>query len=77
MAARLWRQRQAAEALGYDYITVLGSEDYYPRAGYIPAEQLGIRAPFEVPPENFMALRLREDAAPLSGVLRYAAEFGL
>ena len=36
--------RQAAEALGYDYITVLGSEDYYPRAGYIPAEQLGIRA---------------------------------
>ena len=69
--------RQAAEALGYDSITVLGSEDYYPRAGYIPAEQLGIRAPFEVPPENFMALRLREDAAPLSGVLRYAAEFGL
>ena len=69
--------RQAAEALGYDYITVLGSEDYYPWAGYIPAEQLGIRAPFEVPPENFMALRLREDAGPVSGVLRYAAEFGL
>ena len=45
--------------------------------GYIPAEQLGIRAPFEVPPENFMALRLREDAAPVNGVLRYAAEFGL
>ena len=39
--------------------------------------RLGILPPFEVPAENFMALRLREDAPPVSGVLNYPKEFGI
>ena len=66
-----------ARELGYGYSVVLGSENYYPRSGYIPADQMGIHAPFEVPAENFMAFRLREDAAPVHGVVEYAPEFGI
>ena len=68
--------RQIA-ALGYDWSVVLGSETYYPRFGYQPACALGIRAPFDVPDENFMAIRLRPDAPALSGVMQYAPEFGI
>ena len=64
-------------ALGYDWSVVLGSETYYPRFGYQPARALGIRAPFDVPDENFMAIRLRPDAPALSGVMQYAPEFGI
>ncbi len=64
-----------AAKLGYRYTVVLGSEKYYPRFGYLPAEQIGIRAPFDVSPKNFMAKRLREDAGPICGVVRYAPEF--
>lgn len=66
-----------AKRLGYGYSVVLGSEHYYPRAGYRPAKEFGIEPPFDAPPENFMAVRLREDAPPVSGVVQYAKEFGL
>lgn len=66
-----------ARKLGYEYSVVLGSDKYYPREGYIPAKELGIQAPFEVPSENFMALRLTEDADPVCGILKYAPEFGI
>lgn len=66
-----------AREMGFFYSVVLGSEAYYPRFGYVPSVRLGILPPFEVPAENFMAIRLREDAPPVSGVLRYAGEFGL
>ena len=58
-------------------ILVLGSEEYYPRAGYRPAEELGVTVPEGFPSASFMALRLREDAGPLSGTVAYAPEFGL
>ena len=63
--------------LGYEYSVVLGSETYYPRTGYVPAKQLGILAPFEVPSENFMAVKLKENAEPVGGVVKYAPEFGI
>lgn len=66
-----------AEDLGYAYILVLGSERYYPRVGYRPAEEFGAAVPEGIPSVNFMALRLREDAEPLSGAVAYAPEFGL
>lgn len=65
-----------AQELGYDYSVVLGSDEYYPRAGYAPAESLGILPCFDVPSENFMACKLREDAPAISGVVTYAKEFG-
>lgn len=66
-----------AAALGYGWSVVLGSETYYPRLGYAPAAQFGIAAPSGIPAENLMAVRLREDAAPLHGTLVYPAAFGI
>lgn len=66
-----------AAALGYGWSVVLGSEAYYPRLGYAPAAQFGIAAPSGIPAENLMAVRLREDAAPLHGTLVYPAAFGI
>jgi len=66
-----------AKELNYEYSIVLGSETYYPRTGYLPANMFGITAPFEVPQENFMAYKLKDAAGKICGVLRYAKEFGI
>lgn len=68
---------QVAADLGYGYSVVLGHEAYYPKAGYVPAKEYGIEAPFDVPPENFMAKKLRADAEPVKGIVQYAKEFGI
>lgn len=66
-----------AKELGYHYSIVLGSEKYYPKFGYIPASQYGIIAPFEVPNENFMAIKLNDKHKEITGVVKYAEEFGI
>lgn len=66
-----------AKEMGYQYSLVLGSERYYPRAGYLPAEQFGIEVPDGIPSINFMAIQLAENAQPISGAVIYAKEFGL
>ena len=66
-----------AKELGYTYSIVLGSEKYYPRVGYLPAKNFGISPSFDVPSENFMAYRLREDVPNICGILKYAKEFGI
>lgn len=66
-----------ARELGYEYSVVLGSERYYGKMGYSPAKDCGIFPPFEVPDENFMACKLIENAPAVSGVVRYAKEFGI
>lgn len=68
--------RIAAES-GYGYSVVLGHETYYPKMGYLPADEFGIKPPFDVPRENFMAYKIKEDASELQGTLRYAREFGI
>ena len=66
-----------AQKLGYEYSVVLGSEKYYPKAGYISAETFGIHPPFDVPKENFMARKLKVEASNVHGTLTYAKEFGI
>ena len=66
-----------AQTLGYSYSVVLGSEKYYPRFGYLPAETFGIQPCFEVPSKNFMAYKLCENAPTISGIVKYAKEFGI
>ena len=66
-----------AKKLGYHYSIVLGSERYYPKLGYVPASQYGIKAPFEVPNENFMAIELNNTDVEITGVVEYAKEFGI
>lgn len=66
-----------AKELGYHYSIVLGSETYYPKFGYVPAIQYGIKAPFEVSNENFMAIKLNYTDIEIKGTVRYAKEFGI
>lgn len=66
-----------AKKFGYHYSVVLGSEKYYPKFGYIPAKEYGIKAPFEVPDENFMAIKLNDTDIEINGTVQYAKEFGI
>lgn len=68
---------RVARKLGYAYSLVLGSETYYPRCGYLPAESFGVEVPEGMPPANFLAIRLREDAKPIHGAVTYVKEFGI
>ena len=76
-AALVREGHRIAGSLGYAWSIVLGDARYYTRFGYAPALDFGIEAPFEVPSENFMACRLREDAPAVSGMVNYAPEFGI
>ncbi len=66
-----------AKELGYHYSIVLGSETYYPKFGYVPAIQYGIKAPFDVSDKNFMAIKLNDIDIEIKGTVQYAKEFGI
>lgn len=76
-SALIAEAHKRAKSLGYNYSVVLGSEKYYPKFGYLPAKNFNIKPPFEVPQENFMALKLRDDAPKIAGIVKYAKEFGI
>lgn len=74
----LMKERHSiAHKLGYEYAVVLGHPKYYPKAGYIPASEYGIKAPFEVDDESFMALNLNGNQKKLNGVIEYDKAFGI
>jgi putative acetyltransferase len=62
--------------MGYEYAVVVGHPDYYPRFGFVPAQQYGITCLWEVPKGVFMALELRSRGlAGSSGLATYEPEF--
>jgi putative acetyltransferase len=68
----------ACKKLGYSIVIVVGHPEYYPRFGFTPARDCGIKAPFEVPDEAFMVLELVPDALKnVSGVVKYSPAFDL
>lgn len=71
------RGHSIASRLGYKYSVVLGHAEYYKKAGYVPADSYGIKAPFEVERENFMAVCFQETADKLNGVIEYDGAFGI
>lgn len=61
---------------GHSLVIVLGHPTYYPRFGFVPASQFGIRWENEVPDEVFMVLALQPGALDgISGIARYQPEF--
>jgi len=67
---------EIAKSLGYNIIVVLGHKKYYPRFGYVIASDYDIKAPFEVPDENFMVLELKENALKeTKGIVEYSSKF--
>lgn len=67
---------QSAIAAGFQSVVLLGHAGYYPQFGYRPAHQFGIQLPFEVPPENCMAIALVKDGLKdVNGMVNYPSAF--
>jgi putative acetyltransferase len=67
----------AAKDIGEHYVVVLGHPTYYPRFGFSRASAHGVGLTIDVPDEALMALTL-DAVHPLpSGIVRYAAPFGI
>lgn len=67
---------EIAKELGFKSVIVLGHKDYYPKFGFLPASIWGIKAPFDVPDEVFMAIELVGDGLKdVSGLVGYPKEF--
>ncbi|KZE40301.1 GCN5 family acetyltransferase [Bhargavaea cecembensis] len=65
-----------ARELGFRSVIVLGHPGYYPRFGFRKASEWGIRPPFDVPDDVFMALELSEGALnQVSGIVEYSKPF--
>jgi putative acetyltransferase len=61
---------------GYPFIIVVGHADYYPRFGFRPANEYGIKSEWDVPDEVFMLLVLNEEKMQgVSGLAKYRLEF--
>ena len=57
-------------------VMVVGDPLYYGRFGFVPASRFGLKCPFPVPEEAFMAIELEPGAlAQVSGLVRYGHEF--
>ena len=61
-----------ANAAGESGIALLGSTEYYPRFGFVPATSLGVRPPEEVWADNFQLLPLAVWPGGVHGTFRYA-----
>ncbi len=65
-----------ARRLEYESINVVGSEKYYPRFGFLPAINFGIKCSIAgVPEKNFMVLELEKGSLAAGGVVVYPPEF--
>ncbi|MBD1379575.1 GNAT family N-acetyltransferase [Metabacillus arenae] len=62
--------------LGHEHVFVLGHPKFYPNFGFIPAKAFGIKSPFSVPDEAFMACELRNDSlSGIKGTVKYPSSF--
>ena len=59
-SALIRKSIEIARHLGFRSVIVLGYDTYYPRFGFKPAHLWGIKAPFDVSKEAFMALELMD-----------------
>lgn len=69
---------ERARLLGYAYVVVLGTPDYYARFGFTAASRFGLRSEYSAPDEAFMALELHAGALNgASGLVRYVPALSL
>ncbi len=59
-SALIRKSIEIARDLGFRSVIVLGYDTYYPRFGFKPAHLWGIKTPFDVSKEAFMALELMD-----------------
>jgi putative acetyltransferase len=66
--------RRAAK-MRFPLVVVVGHAEYYPRFGFEPAGALGIKAPFDVPPETWLAYKLPAYTPEARGTVVYPDAF--
>ena len=67
---------ERCEQTGCDAVVVLGHAEYYPRFGFVPGSEYGIRSEYDVPDNVFMILELQPGALHgMSGMIRYHEAF--
>jgi putative acetyltransferase len=67
---------KVAQTHGFKSVIVLGHEAYYPKFGFLPASNWGIKAPFDVPDNVFMAQELIPNGLEgNTGVVEYPTAF--
>ena len=59
---------------GYTSIIVVGHPEYYPKFGFEPAKKWGLKCPFKVPDDVFMAVEIKVDTLK-PGLIEYPEEF--
>lgn len=65
-----------AKETNFDAVIVVGHPKYYPRFGFKPASNWGIKLPFDVPDDVFLALELKDNALKnYKGKVEYPKEF--
>lgn len=68
---------EECKKLGFGAVVVLGHADYYPRFGFVPSVQYGIKSEYDVPENVFMVLELRSGYLDgVTGTIKYHAAFG-
>jgi putative acetyltransferase len=61
---------------GCKAVVVLGHPEYYPKFGFVPAREIGLRCEYTVLDEAFMVLELERGALDgCSGIVKYRPEF--
>ncbi len=69
--------KEKCSTQGYDAIVVLGHPGYYPKFGFAPSVNYGIKSEYNVPDETFMLLELKEGSLKdKNGVIKYHSAFG-
>lgn len=68
---------EAANAMGESTLVLLGSADYFPRFGFVPADSLGVVSPDPSWGSHFMAVALANHQAGTHGDFRYADPFNV
>ncbi len=61
---------------GYEAVAVLGHADYYPRFGFVPSIEFGLKCEWEVPEPVFMVKELKHGILrKQEGVVKYLPAF--
>ncbi len=61
---------------GYDAIIVLGHAAFYPKFGFVPSVNYGIKSEFDVPEDVFMVLELKKNILKgKQGIIKYHEAF--
>lgn len=59
----------------YEFSVVLGDYNFYEKSGYKKAEKFGIKPPFDIPSEYYLAINLQNKDTKLSETVQYCKEF--